>query len=104
MNNNEIKEKPSEYEVLISKRQDILAEFISNLTENQFKFFKKYFPIDEAYQKRKYAELIDTILTNKKDRVSPIFFAFSFILKNYFARYIALTPGPIVLANVTDLM
>ncbi len=66
MNNNEIKEKPSEYEVLISKRQDILAEFISNLTENQFKLFKRYLQIDELYQKRKYAELINTILTNKK--------------------------------------
>lgn len=66
MNNNEIKEKPSEYEVLISKRQDILAEFISNLTENQFKLFKKYLQIDELYQKQKYAELINTILTNKK--------------------------------------
>lgn len=66
MNNNEIKEKPSEYEVLISKRQDILAEFISNLTENQFKLFKKYLQIDEMYQKQKYAELINTILTNKK--------------------------------------
>lgn len=52
--------------LLISKKQQALANLIAGLDEKQFLLLQKYLQIDEMYQKRKYAELINTILTNKK--------------------------------------
>ena len=61
-----LKTEDNRHLLLIEKRQQLMAEFITTLSEKQFKLFKKFLQSDEKLKKQEMLNLAKLILTNKK--------------------------------------
>ena len=61
-----LKTEDNKHLLLIEKRQQLMAEFITTLSEKQFKLFKKFLQSDEKLKKQEMLNLAKLILTNKK--------------------------------------
>ena len=61
-----LKTEDNKHLLLIEKRQQLMAEFITTLSEKQFKLFKKFLQSDEKLKKQEILNLAKLILTNKK--------------------------------------